>query len=154
MVDPDKIQEYLNAVRKGCWDWWKPYAAFMDEIDDSTWFEFGLEVKRKVSPGKQEEEPKKENSPKPVLSVLDECVNEPILIIGSPGAGKSTLLAKLLFEAAQRALQDSTFPIPVLIELNLYDESKVWGLIQSLRVDSSPLCGVKCRDERVHPQTT
>jgi multiple antibiotic resistance protein len=26
--------------------------------------------------------------------------------------------------------------------------------VQSLRVDSSPLCGVKCRDERVHPQTT
>jgi hypothetical protein len=41
-------------------------------------------------------------------------------------------------------------PINLLSRL----QYKIEKNIQSLRVDSSPLCGVKCRDERVHPQTT
>jgi HEAT repeat protein len=130
MVDPSRLQQYLDFVCKGCQAWWKPYAKFIEEIDDTTWLEFELKVK-KVKSKRSEETDKQKNQPRSVLTALNEYGNVPILIIGSPGAGKSTLLAKVLFDSASCALQDPTAPIPVLIELKSYGESGIWGLIQA-----------------------
>lgn len=129
MIEPDKVEQYLSSICKSSQDWWKPFA-FIDEIDDTTWFEFGLKVIPPKQKGKNQQE-QEENLPKPVLSALDECAREPVLVVGSPGAGKSTFLAKALFEAAQLAQTDSTAPIPVLVSLSLYDESGIWGLVQT-----------------------
>jgi CheY-like chemotaxis protein len=48
----------------------------------------------------------------------------------------------------------SSMPQPCLPVIMVTGQGNEAIAVQSLRVDSSPLCGVKCRDERVHPQTT
>ncbi len=130
MLDSHQLQQYLESACERGQAWWRRYARFIKEIDDATWFEFGLKVK-KVESKRREETDKQENQSKPVLAALNEYSNVPVLVIGSPGAGKSTLLAKALFDRANRALNDSTAPIPVLIELKSYGESGLWGLIQA-----------------------
>ncbi len=130
MIEQDQLQRYLVSVCESSQNWWEPYAEFIEEINASTWFEFGLKAKKSES-RRQKEEEKEENSPKAVLDVLRGAINEPILLVGGPGAGKSTLLAKVLVEKAQQALQVPEAPIPVLVELNLYGASGIWGLIQA-----------------------
>ena len=121
--------EYLETVKEKFQLWWKR-DAFMDEINESTWREFGLKVKKSES-GKQRSEENEKNLPQSMLTVLSEPIKEPVLLVGSAGAGKSTLLAKVLAEKAQQALENSNAQIPVLVELKLYGASGIWELIQA-----------------------
>jgi predicted NACHT family NTPase len=99
----------------------------MDEINDSTWFEFELYSKTEEKPKQPGQKPTEKMQP--VLEAISEYANEKILIVGSPGAGKSTLLARVMSHAAQQALKNPKLPIPVLVELKR--ESKIWELIQT-----------------------
>lgn len=53
-----------------------------------------------------------------------EKAGESLLILGAPGAGKTTLLLKLALELLNRAKQDPDQPIPLLIDLSLWDSKK------------------------------
>ncbi len=101
----------------------------MDEVNEFTWFKFELNSKTQDKPTQPEEKPPEKTQL--VLQAIDDYAHEKILIVGSPGAGKSTLLTRILWQAAERAQQDETAPIPVLVELKLYDEPGIWGLIQT-----------------------
>ena len=52
---PD-FSSYLESVRRHYKQWWKDYA-FMDEIDELTWFEFPLSSTTKEKPTKPDEQP-------------------------------------------------------------------------------------------------
>jgi HEAT repeat protein/energy-coupling factor transporter ATP-binding protein EcfA2 len=119
-------RNYLESVRNKFEAWWEPQA-FMDEIDESTWFEFGLNTK--VPRPKDENNPSQNNNNNsdkeitiPILDALSQSSNERILIVGKPGAGKSTLLKQILLRSSKKALENSNAPIPVLIELNRYTQ--------------------------------
>jgi HEAT repeat protein/energy-coupling factor transporter ATP-binding protein EcfA2 len=123
VMSPEE-RNYLESVRNKFEVWWKPQA-FMDEIDESTWFEFGLNTK--VPRPKDENNPSQNNNPDkeitiPILDALSQSSNERILIVGKPGAGKSTLLKQILLRSSKKALEDFNAPIPVLIELNCYTQ--------------------------------
>lgn len=47
-----------------------------------------------------------------------------VVVVGGPGAGKSTSMKQIQTLAARKALEDSDAPIPLLIQLNLWEESK------------------------------
>jgi HEAT repeat protein len=126
VMSPEE-KKYLELVSKKFEAWWKPHA-FMDEIDESTWFEFVLNTK---VPKPKDENNTSQNSndsdkgitvPIPILDALNQLSNERILIVGKPGAGKSTLLNQILLRSAKKALDDSNAPIPVLIKLNCYTQ--------------------------------
>jgi NACHT domain len=124
VMSPEE-KKYLESVSKKFEAWWKPHA-FIDEIDESTWFEFVLNTK--VPKSKDEDNSSKNNNDSdkeitvPILDVLSQLSNERILIVGKPGAGKSTLLHQILLRSAKKALEDSNAPIPVLIKLNCYTQ--------------------------------
>jgi len=124
----ERFSDYLRSLCDSDAPWWKTYA-FMDEIDDATWFEFELDSKTQDQP-KQTEEKLGEKT-LPVLQAVEDYAHEKILIVGSPGAGKSTLLTRLLWQAAQKAQQNAKAPIPILVELKLYSEAGIWELIQT-----------------------
>lgn len=52
-----------------------------------------------------------------VLAGLRNYAAEHVVLIGKPGSGKSTSLERLLWEEAEKALQDPTARIPVLVKL-------------------------------------
>ncbi|MEA5452100.1 HEAT repeat domain-containing protein [Leptolyngbya sp. CCNP1308] len=133
-----EFKDYLNSVCEDYQNYWKHYA-FIDEINESTWFEFSLDTQIKA---KQQEknEPPQDNEPqqtkrKPILQVIQEVENQSLLIYGSSGSGKSTLLARLFYEAALKARQGKSDLIPVLVELKSYEtegeDSGLEGLILS-----------------------
>ena len=122
------FSDYLRSLCDSDAPWWKTYA-FMDEIDHATWFEFELDSKTHDKSKQPGEEPTERTLP--VLKAIEDYTHEKLLIVGSPGAGKSTLLSRLLWQAAQKAQQNATAPIPVLVELKLYGESGIWELIQT-----------------------
>ena len=109
------FKSYLESVISHYQQWWKHYA-FMDEIDEETWFEFTLSSTTKDK-SQNSENPPINQAPQLVLDAIRDYASEKILIVGTPGAGKSTLLAKVLAAAATRAQEHSDAPIPVLIEL-------------------------------------
>jgi HEAT repeat protein len=123
----ERLSKYLRSLCGSDTPWWKTYA-FMNEIDDATWFEFELDSKTQDK-RKQPEEKSTEKT-LPVLQAVEDYAHEKILIVGSPGAGKSTLLTRLLWQAAHKAQQNSRAPIPVLVELKLYGAG-IWELIQT-----------------------
>ena len=112
------FSSYLESVRRHYEQWWKDYA-FMDEIDELTWFEFPLSSTTKEKPTKPNEQPTS-TPPQLVLDAVRDYAQEKILIVGPPGAGKSTLLAKIFGLAVGRAIEDPQAPIPVLVELRDY----------------------------------
>jgi predicted NACHT family NTPase len=122
------FSDYLKLLCNHYSQWWKSYA-FMDEIDDLTWFEFELDSKTKDKPTQPGEQPTEKTQP--VLEAICEYANEKILIVGSPGAGKSTLLVRVMRDVAQQALLNPKVPVPVLVELKLWSESGIWGLLQA-----------------------
>ena len=124
----ERFSDYLRSLCDSDAPWWKTYA-FMDEIDDATWFEFELDSKTQDQPKQTEEKPGEKTLP--VLQAVEDYAHEKILIVGSPGAGKSTLLTRLLWQAAQKAQQNAKAPIPILVELKLYSEAGIWELIQT-----------------------
>jgi predicted NACHT family NTPase len=128
MTDRPDFSDYLESIAATYAQWWKSYA-FMDEIDEFTWFEFELDSKTQDKPKQPGEKPQEKIQL--VLQAIAEYAHEKILIVGSPGAGKSTLLARIIGQAAQRAQQNEVAPIPVLVELKLYGESGIWELIQT-----------------------
>ena len=129
-----EFKEYLESITRHYAQWWKPYA-FMDEIDNSTWFEFDLnsntQDKSREPGGKPEEKTQF------VLEAIAAYAHEKILIVGKPGAGKSTLLAKVAWQSVQQAKNDKfdKAQIPVLVELKSYqstgDRAGIRGLILS-----------------------
>ena len=124
----ERFSDYLRSLCDSDAPWWKTYA-FMDEIDDATWFEFELDSKTQDQPKQTEEKPGEKTLP--VLQAVEDYAHEKILIVGSPGAGKSTLLTRLLWQAAQKAQQSAKAPIPILVELKLCSEAGIWELIQT-----------------------
>jgi HEAT repeat protein len=58
-----------------------------------------------------------------VLAGVRKYAADHVLLVGRPGSGKSTALARLLLEEAQKAQQDSSVLIPVLVELRYYKTS-------------------------------
>jgi len=124
----ERFSDYLRSLCDSDAPWWKTYA-FMDEIDDATWFEFELDSKTQDQPKQTEEKPGEKTLP--VLQAVEDYAHEKILIVGSPGAGKSTLLTRLLWQAAQKAQQNAKAPIPILVELKLYSGAGIWELIQT-----------------------
>jgi HEAT repeat protein len=133
----NRFEQYLEAVSDEYKDWWKPYA-FMDEIDNLTWFEFELNSKTQDKSKNKTKQPEEKPTEKtqPILEAIREYRHEKkILIVGSSGAGKSTLLARVFWQTSQQARQDKTAPIPVLVELKAYqmtgDRSGIRGLILS-----------------------
>ncbi|MGV0028345.1 NACHT domain-containing protein [Phormidesmis priestleyi] len=128
----ERFSDYLQLLCDAATPWWKTHA-FMDEIDEATWFEFELDSKTQNEPEQLGKKP--EEITLRVLKAIDDYDCEKILIVGSPGAGKSTLLSRLLWQAAQKAQEDETAPIPVLVELKLYGEAGIWGLIQTALED-------------------
>ena len=123
----ERFSDYLRSLCDSDAPWWKSYA-FMDEIDDATWFEFELDGKTQDKPKQSGEKPTEKTLP--VLQAVEDYAHEKILIVGSPGAGKSTLLARLLWQSAKKAQQNTQAPIPVLVELKRYGVG-IWELIQT-----------------------
>jgi HEAT repeat protein len=123
-----RFSDYLRSLCDADTLWWKAYA-FMDEIDETTWFEFELDSKTQEPPKQAGESPIEKMLP--VLQAITDYAHEKILIVGSPGAGKSTLLSRLVWQAAQTAQQNAQAPIPVLVELKLYGEAGIRELIQT-----------------------
>ncbi|MBD1844342.1 HEAT repeat domain-containing protein, partial [Cyanobacteria bacterium FACHB-63] len=72
-------------------------------------------VAEKKRQGQQEEE----FAPVPVLEGIRTLYLEHkhVLLVGRPGSGKSTALDQLLIEEVTRSLEDSSLPIPVLVQL-------------------------------------
>jgi transcriptional regulator with XRE-family HTH domain/energy-coupling factor transporter ATP-binding protein EcfA2 len=62
----------------------------------------------------------------PGTSILEvyEMSERELLILGEPGAGKSTLLLHLAHMLVQRAEQDETYPLPVVLRLSSWAEQK------------------------------
>jgi HEAT repeat protein len=123
-----EFENYLRSLTTRYAQWWRLYA-FMDEIDEGTWFEFELKSKTQDKPTEPSEKPKEKLQP--VLEAIASYAHEKILIVGNPGAGKSTLLTRIIWQATQKAQQDETAPVPVLVELKLYRELGIWELIQT-----------------------
>jgi HEAT repeat protein len=121
--EPTRFKSYLESVVDYYQYWWKDYA-FMDAINEQTWFEFSLSSTTKAKSQNSERQPKDpppdpppDSPPQLVLDAIRDYASEKILIVGAPGAGKSTLLAQVLRIAAVRAKEDPNAPIPVLIAL-------------------------------------
>jgi len=129
-----EFKEYLESITRHYAQWWKPYA-FMDEIDNSTWFEF--ELNSNTQDKSREPGGKPEEKTQLVLEAIANYAHEKILIVGKPGAGKSTLLAKVAWQSVQQAKNDKfdKAQIPVLVELKSYqstgDRAGIRGLILS-----------------------
>jgi HEAT repeat protein len=126
-----RFEEYLKKLVDTPQSWW------LDEINESTWYEFELFTAVQKKSENLEERLKDVPKPilKPILKAIHDTDKQSILITGEPGAGKSTLLKKLALEAACIALQDCAAPIPVLVKLKDYEASGenpgIQGLIQS-----------------------
>lgn len=58
-----------------------------------------------------------------ILEVYERSAGE-LLILGEPGAGKSTLLLQLAQALAQRAEQEETHPLPVILRLSSWAEQR------------------------------
>ena len=123
-----KFEQYLKNLVDTPQSWW------LDEINESTWYEFELFTKVQEESKQPRENPK--DALKPILQAIHDTQKQSILIAGTPGSGKSTLLEKLALEAARTAQSDWDAPIPVLVRLKDYDSSGersgIRGLIQSV----------------------
>ncbi|WP_156427066.1 NACHT domain-containing protein [Leptolyngbya sp. NIES-2104] len=84
---------------------------------------------REVVKEKQKEQ-REEPASVPVLEGLRDLYtkHKHILLIGRPGSGKSTALNQLLIDEATRAIDDSSLPIPVLVQLR--SDKPILELIQ------------------------
>jgi HEAT repeat protein len=107
------FRNYLTSLVSEPQKWW------LDEINDLTWVEFPLSSITKEKPKNPDEQPKN-TPPQLVLDAIKGYVKEKILIVGPPGAGKSTLLETICKQAAARAIEDASAPIPILVELRDY----------------------------------
>jgi energy-coupling factor transporter ATP-binding protein EcfA2 len=136
--EPTRFKLYLESVIAYYQYWWKDYA-FMDEINEQTWFDFPLSSttkdKAKDKLQNSERQPK-DQPPQLVLDAIRDYASEKILIMGAPGAGKSTLLAQVLRIAAEKAEKEPNAPIPVLIELRDFKATDNHATIPGLIIKS------------------
>jgi hypothetical protein len=58
----ERFSDYLRSLSDSDAPWWKTYA-FMDEIDDVTWFEFELDSKTQDKPKQPGEKPTEKTLP-------------------------------------------------------------------------------------------
>jgi HEAT repeat protein len=68
-----------------------------------------------------------DSSPRSVLEICADPQIQYQVVLGDPGAGKSTLVRYLAVEWARHVSPDADAPIPLLIELRRYIQSKVDG---------------------------
>jgi HEAT repeat protein len=68
-----------------------------------------------------------QNEPK-ILDSIGEAfsLHKQFVLLGAPGSGKSTSLRKLLSDYAEKAMQDSEAPIPILINLAEWQKETVY----------------------------
>ncbi|MBF2090248.1 MAG: HEAT repeat domain-containing protein, partial [Synechococcales cyanobacterium K32_A2020_035] len=68
-----------------------------------------------------------ESSPRSILEIWADPQVQYQVVLGDPGAGKSTLVRYLAVQWARQASSDAEAPIPLLIELRRYIQSKESG---------------------------
>jgi HEAT repeat protein len=68
-----------------------------------------------------------ESSPRSILEICRDPQLQYQVVLGDPGAGKSTLMRYLAVEWARQDFPNAEAPIPLLIELRRYIQSKVAG---------------------------
>ncbi|MGV0023537.1 NACHT domain-containing protein [Phormidesmis priestleyi] len=138
---------YLESICRPYAQWWQVYT-LTDVVGQTAQREatlplLGLMVQTVAI----DKHPKHNESKVERFTVLEgarKYAAEHVLLVGRPGSGKSTALARLLLEEAQKAQQDSSALIPVLVELRYYKTSVlelVRSFLQShdLRVDRSDI---------------
>jgi GTPase SAR1 family protein len=82
-------------------------------------------------------------SPTPIVQAYDQA-NAGLLILGKPGVGKSTLLLELALGLLTRAEQDSTQPVPVLVNLSSWALNKPpLPLTTWLEEQLHAMCGIQ-----------
>jgi predicted NACHT family NTPase len=146
MVDFPDWGEYLRSVVATYQDWWRLYT-LTDAIGKekpkpesalagwNTPFQFELmaqtvERQELKQEGRQEEQQKIERFP--VLEGIRKYAAGHVLLSGRPGSGKSTALIRLLLEEAQQTLTLPTSPIPILVELRLWENSLLDRILKTL----------------------
>jgi HEAT repeat protein len=143
-----RFEEYLKKLVDTPQSWW------LDEINESTWYEF--ELFTAVQKKSENPEERLKDVPKPILKAIHDTDKQSILITGEPGVGKSTLLKKLALEAACIALQDCAAPIPVLVKLKDYEASGenpgIQGLIQSALESYDPSLDAEAMNQLLQNQ--
>jgi len=83
-----------------------------------------------------------DQSPRPILEIVNDPTYRRLVILGDPGSGKSTLLQYLLLDWAEKGAPDlASEPLPLLIELREYarlrHEGKVEGFLDYLHEGAS-----------------
>ncbi len=74
---------------------------------------------------RQTDQPIPLESTQKIVDVFDQAdIQGKLLILGEPGAGKTTELLHLAQDLLKRAAGDNSFPIPLILELSVWDESK------------------------------
>jgi glycosyltransferase involved in cell wall biosynthesis len=96
-----------------------------------------------------------------VMVAVSERVKQELMDIGIPDHQIRVIYNGVdIEEFVPGSVDRSQWGLPESVPIALFagdirtNRKNLDTVLQSLRVDSSPLCGVKCRDERVHPQTT
>jgi hypothetical protein len=73
-VPVEELEKYLRSLSQHYSQWWEPYA-FMDEINEQTWFEFELNGKTQ----EKSTEPDREHwQIQPVLKAIDDYADQKI----------------------------------------------------------------------------
>ena len=136
-MPPDFFQSYLNSICQHYAQWWRVYT-LTDVIGQASsqrslagnskrsltlprW-NLGLRVQT-IDHDKDPKTSESKTERFTVLEGLRKYAADHVLLVGQPGSGKSTALARLLIEEAQKAQQDSSALIPVLVELRYYQDS-------------------------------
>jgi hypothetical protein len=108
---------------------WKAYGlADIQAHPDRFFSQFSSRLKLRVEtvkPDQREQGDQPDGAPKPqerveqwdVLAGLRNYATEHVVLIGKPGSGKSTSLERLLWEEAEKALNNPIARIPVLVKL-------------------------------------
>ena len=128
-MPPDFFQSYLNSICQHYAQWWQVYT-LTDVVGQASTprsltlpiWDLGL----RVQTIDRDKDPKTNESKTERFTVLEglrKYAADHVLLVGRPGSGKSTALARLLIEEAQKAQQDSSAPIPILVELRYYQDS-------------------------------
>ncbi|PSB20167.1 NACHT domain-containing protein [Phormidesmis priestleyi ULC007] len=128
-LPPDFFQSYLNSICQHYAQWCRVYT-LTDVVGQASsqgsptvpMWDLGL----KVQTIDRDKDPKTSESKTKRFTVLEgfrKYAADHVLLVGQPGSGKSTALVRLLIEEAQKAQQDSSALIPVLVELRYYQDS-------------------------------
>ena len=120
---PPDFQSYLNSICQHYAQWWRAYT--LTDVERSpTVPPWDLGVR--VQTIDRDKDPKTNESKIERFTVLEglrKYAADHVLLVGQPGSGKSTALVRLLIEEAQKAQQNSSALIPVLVELRYYQDS-------------------------------